>query len=312
MDLTTTCPTCGHVENASSTTCSFCGVELATDPEPVEAADASPADADPQNASDGKAEASDREKGHPGTTAQKPESVDEAIAHVLSAGDDEEPLDLVDVVDMDSASEAHTPPEKTTPAATAASPSAEPQPPAVEEVPDEKVALPEPVQLKAGAQGQPSIVNAAPEAAIAPPAAGAAEKKAQALEKQRAALAKAEALKKKKLAVARAVALKKKKAAMAQWPPAAANLHTRKLLQKYVGKTVGINYDNSAKIAPAELTGVNSDHLTVTVTSKNLRYHFPLATVLSIIEGADGKGVPTGAANEAFDAVVKIYPLVLF
>ena len=89
-------------------------------------------------------------------------------------------------------------------------------------------------------------------------------------------------------------------------------MRLQKLLKKYVGKTIGINYDNSAKIASAQLIEINNEYLTVAVESKGLHYHFPLPTVLSIIEGASDNGVPTGAANEVYDAVIKIYPLVLF
>jgi len=307
MDMTTTCPTCGHVESVSSATCTFCGVELTLESEPVKVADAYPAHADPENVSDGRAEDARGDNVIAKAALQKPESVDDAVAHVLSADGDEEPLELVDAIDTDSAAEPLTSPQKAVPTATGAPPSPEPQAPTAE-----KVVLPEPVQLKADTHGKSGDETAAADGAPAPPPAGSAEKEARPLKQQRAALARAEALKQKKLAVARAVALKKKKAAMTQLPPAPANFQTRKLLKKYLGKTVGINYDNSAKIAPAELVALNSEYLTVAVSSKGLHYHFPLPTILSVIEGADGKGVPTGAANEVYDAVVKIYPLVLF
>lgn len=140
------------------------------------------------------------------------------------------------------------------------------------------------------------------------PDAGAEAKKKQ----HAVALAKAEAVKKRKLALAKAAALKKKKAAMRQHPAAIANIRTQKILRQYLGKRIGINYDHSAVISPAELAAVNGEFLTVQVNDKNLHYHFPLSTILSIIEGTEGKGVPTGAQEEVFDLVVKIFPLVLF
>lgn len=310
MDLTKTCPTCGHVEDASSSTCSFCGVELAQNPEPVQAADAYPAAADDDAAAGNQTGGIEEDLLLQQTSPQKPESVDEAIAHVLSDDTEDEPLELVDAIEIETEPATAPPLQEPVPEAAGEPVPSAPHPPADEEGPVEKIVLPAPVQLKAEAAPGSAVPGAG--SSKAPALEAAPAKQAEALRKHRAALARAEALKKKKLALASAVALKKRKAAMQQLPPAAGGVQIRKLLMKYVGKTIGINYDNSAKIASAALVEVNSEYLTVEVPSKGLRYHFPLPTVLSIIEGTDETGVPTGAANEVYNAVIKIFPLVLF
>lgn len=314
MDLTTTCPTCGHVEDASSSTCSFCGVELALNSDPVSSDDAHSTTADESVTAENQAGELDEELLLQNKPPEKPESVDEAIAHVLSAEGEEEPLELVDAIEIETEGEGekNPSPQEAAPEAVSETQPAEPEASDAEKSTGEKIVLPEPVQLKAEATSGADGKVAAVSPVVAAAAAGAADKKAQALQKHRAALARAEALKKKKLAIARAIALKKKKAALKQMPAAPAGVRLQKLLKKYVGKTIGINYDNSAKIAPAELVHVNSEYLTVAVQSKELQYHFPLPTILSIIEGAGREGVPTGAGTEVYDAVIKIYPLVLF
>ncbi len=85
-----------------------------------------------------------------------------------------------------------------------------------------------------------------------------------------------------------------------------------KLLKKYQSQAIGINYDNSAEIREAELVEVNAEFFSVLVKDKQLYYHYPLSTILTVIEGQDGVslGAPEKAAK--FNAVIKVYPLVLF
>jgi hypothetical protein len=134
--------------------------------------------------------------------------------------------------------------------------------------------------------------------------------KLEALKKQKAAQAKAEALKKKKAELAKAAALKKQKAgakaealkqqkasqaavenqskltqAAVKEPPAMrttgigkgleSNLKIMGLLKKYEGKTIGINYDNSAEIKEAELVEANDEFFSVAVKDKKLQYSYP-------------------------------------
>lgn len=160
--------------------------------------------------------------------------------------------------------------------------------------------------------------------------------KANALKQQKVALAKAQALKKQKLVRARAAALKRKKAGQAKAlaagaaaksqkpaaPPAAvspkpvvgaaAGLGMHTLLDKYKGRVIGINYDNSAEIRGAQLVQVNAEFFSVFVKDKGLRYSYPISAILTVIEGKDGIDIDNAKQVDKFVAVFKLYPLVLF
>ena len=151
----------------------------------------------------------------------------------------------------------------------------------------------------------------------------AAQAKAEAFKKMKAAQAQAQALKKKKVAQAKADALKKQKAAQAraeesvEYVEVAAggqsnHVKLLRLLKRYKGKAIGINYDNSAEIKEAELIEANEEFFSVMVKEKKIQYSYPLNTILTIVEGE--QGVETGEKDEKakFDAVIKVYPLVLF
>ena len=166
---------------------------------------------------------------------------------------------------------------------------------------------------------------------------------AEALKNQRAAQTKAAALKKKKEILARKQAslkqeetraradvLKKQKQAQARveassreiqlassgLPRAAAagaSHHERLLglLKRYKGKAIGINYDNSSEIREAELVDANEEFFSVRVKDKKLQYSYPLMTILTIVEGQEGVETGEGDKKAKFDAVIKVYPLVL-
>jgi hypothetical protein len=171
--------------------------------------------------------------------------------------------------------------------------------------------------------------------------------KALALKKQKAALAKAEAEKKQKLLLAKAAALKRKKAAEAKAQAlkkqreaaagseisinenaAAASQRVgtktaavrelkpdsgiQDLLKKYEGQAIGINYDNSAEIREALLERANHEYFSVFVKDKQLYYNYPLRTILTVIEGKDGVETGSSKQPQKFNAVIKVYPLVLF
>jgi hypothetical protein len=168
--------------------------------------------------------------------------------------------------------------------------------------------------------------------------------KVAALKKQKAALAKVEALKKREEALAKAQASKKQEAARAKAdalnkqreaqvkaeassqemqvastgrPQAAAestNHHERLLglLKRYKGKAIGINYDNSSEIREAELVDANEEFFSVMVKDKKLQYSYPLKTIVTIIEGQEGVETGEDDKKAKFDAVIKVYPLVLF
>jgi hypothetical protein len=178
---------------------------------------------------------------------------------------------------------------------------------------------------------------------------GDIKKKAEAIEQQRKAiLAKAVAFKQKKLLKQKAEALQRKKTALARTAAlqkqrevqakieagrceeAAAVVHHNPpghpmivqgvesnskmlgLLKKYEGRAIGINYDNSAVIKEAELVAANDELFSVFVKDKALHYSYPLNTILTVIEGADGVESSESEPKEKFNAVIKVYPLVLF
>ena len=172
--------------------------------------------------------------------------------------------------------------------------------------------------------------------------------KAQALKKQKDAQAKVIALKKQKMILAKAAALKRKKAALAKakaeqkqrdaktpvetakkvdstaakTAPAAGkpkidrSLKTdstmMSLLEKFKGQAIGINYDNSAEIREAQLVEANGEYFSVFVKDKNLHYSYPLKNVLTVIEGQEGVDAGDPEKKGKFNAVIKVYPLVLF
>jgi len=91
-----------------------------------------------------------------------------------------------------------------------------------------------------------------------------------------------------------------------------ANTQLLGLLKKYEGQTIGINYDNSADIKAAELVATNAEFFSVFVKDQELTYCHPLKTVLTVIEGKDGVESGNPEQTPKFNAVVKVYPLVLF
>ena len=84
------------------------------------------------------------------------------------------------------------------------------------------------------------------------------------------------------------------------------------LLKRYKGKAIGINYDNSSEIREAELVEANEEFFSVRVKDKKLQYSYPLKTILTIVEGQEGVETGEGDKKAKFDAVIKVYPLVLF
>jgi hypothetical protein len=170
-----------------------------------------------------------------------------------------------------------------------------------------------------------------------------AQAQAEALKKQKAAQAKAEALKKRKEARAKALASKNQGTAQAradalkrqreaqeraeasaqevqcasscqQLAAAAKISHYERLLgllKRYKGKAIGINYDNSSEIREAELVDANEEFFSVRVKDKKLQYSYPLNTILTIVEGQEGVETGEGDKKAKFDAVIKVYPLIL-
>lgn len=157
----------------------------------------------------------------------------------------------------------------------------------------------------------------------------------KALKKQKDELAKQEALKKQKASQAKAEALKGQKEAQSLAETSVqerrmmgkgsseirqtmiskdidSKLKIMALLKKYEGKTIGINYDNSAEIKAAQLVEANNEFFSVSVKDTKLQYSYPLQTLLSLIEGEDGVEAGEAESKTKFSAVIKVYPLVLF
>jgi hypothetical protein len=178
----------------------------------------------------------------------------------------------------------------------------------------------EAAQAKAAAPKKKKLARAKAEALKKQKAAQA---KAEAFKKMKAAQAQALALKKKKVAQAKADALKKQKAAQAraeesvEYVEVAAggqsnHVKLLRLLKRYKGKAIGINYDNSAEIKEAELIEANEEFFSIMVKEKKVQYSYPLKTILTIVEGEQGVETGEDGKKAKFDAVIKVYPLVLF
>ena len=162
-----------------------------------------------------------------------------------------------------------------------------------------------------------------------------ARAKVQASKMQKLVLANVEALKRKKAVQAKAQALTKQKAAQAiieaakKGDSAAVRTATaadrpksdrslqagttmQTLLEKFKGRVIGINYDNSAEFKEAQLVEANAEYFCVFVKDKGLLYSYPLKTILTVIEGKNGVDVGDKKQPRKFNAVIKVYPLVLF
>ncbi|MEE9497480.1 MAG: hypothetical protein V3V39_13200, partial [Desulfobacterales bacterium] len=66
------------------------------------------------------------------------------------------------------------------------------------------------------------------------------------------------------------------------------------------------------EIREAELVDANEEFFSVMVKDKKLQYSYPLKTILTIIEGQEGVETGEDDKKAKFDAVIKVYPLVLF
>jgi myosin heavy subunit len=162
-----------------------------------------------------------------------------------------------------------------------------------------------------------------------------ARAKVQASKMQKLVLANAEALKRKKAVQAKAQALIKQKAAQATIEAAKkgdsaavrtataadrpkidrslqAGTRMQTLLEKFKGRVIGINYDNSAEFKEAQLVEANAEYFCVFVKDKGLHYSYPLKTILTVIEGKNGVDVGDKKQPQKFNAVIKVYPLLLF
>ena len=85
----------------------------------------------------------------------------------------------------------------------------------------------------------------------------------------------------------------------------------KKILEKYIGKSIGINCKNPDKFQLVTLTNIDDTHFTVKL-GRDL-FHFPLQYILSIAEPEDGVKLdgPLFDRNKAAIAVT-VYHLIIY
>lgn len=87
----------------------------------------------------------------------------------------------------------------------------------------------------------------------------------------------------------------------------------RSLLEKYLGKTVGVNIDKTHHIDAALLIAVHDDFFTLRSSGDGHLHHVTYANIVQVIE--DDNGVEIAhlfTANERFDLVIKIGHVVAY
>ncbi len=84
-----------------------------------------------------------------------------------------------------------------------------------------------------------------------------------------------------------------------------------KLLQKYEGQEIGINYDDPAEIKKAQLAKVNEDHFSVLVMENELLYSYPFSNILSIVEAMAGVPVDVSGETANYPIVVRVLHLMV-
>jgi hypothetical protein len=80
----------------------------------------------------------------------------------------------------------------------------------------------------------------------------------------------------------------------------------QELLKKYVGQTVGIDYDGPAEMKPVILAGVQEDYLSVLAIDNEQFYNYPFRNILSVSEGISGVGSKSSDESTVFSAVIKL------
>ncbi len=84
-----------------------------------------------------------------------------------------------------------------------------------------------------------------------------------------------------------------------------------KLLLKYEGQEIGINFDDPAEIKKAQLAKVNEDHFSVLVLENELLYSYPFSNILSIVEAIEGVPVDTSGETANYPIVVRVLHLMV-
>ncbi len=87
----------------------------------------------------------------------------------------------------------------------------------------------------------------------------------------------------------------------------------KKVLQKHLDQTIGLNYEKPFKIEAAKLIAVEENYFTVIDGQKGYTHHFSYFSVVQIIEnpgGIDVGGLFTH--KEHFDLIVKVGHLLQY
>jgi len=85
----------------------------------------------------------------------------------------------------------------------------------------------------------------------------------------------------------------------------------KKILQAYLGKTIGINFERAFKIEAAELSAVEDSYFSIVDGNKGYTHSFPYYGIVQIIENPSG--IEIGGLfthKEKFPVVVKVGHLV--
>ncbi len=79
------------------------------------------------------------------------------------------------------------------------------------------------------------------------------------------------------------------------------------VLENYLGKEVGINYEKPFKIDAAKLVHVADDYFSIVDDDKGYTHHFAWASIVQIIENADGVDIGgVFSHKQHFSVVVKV------
>ena len=86
---------------------------------------------------------------------------------------------------------------------------------------------------------------------------------------------------------------------------------TELILNRYLGRDIGINYDHHSKHKKARITSVGIDCFSVSVVSQGLNYHFPFVQILSMCEAENGN-INTGMLGVEAPLIISIYHQVVY
>ncbi len=89
------------------------------------------------------------------------------------------------------------------------------------------------------------------------------------------------------------------------------NGSTELILNRYLGRDIGINYDHHSKHKKAKITAVGQDCFSVNIATQGINYHFPFIHILSMCE-ADNGNIDTGILGVEAPLIVSIYHQVVY